>query len=62
MAGFFNWLVASHVTEPGSSLTEPGAVINFIDSSSHPGWYTYAIMLFIWEVVLKQLHNGMQTL
>ena len=30
-------LVASHVTEPGLSLTEPGPVIKFIDISSHTG-------------------------
>ena len=34
---FFNCLVASHVTGPGSSPTEPGAVIKFSDFSSHPG-------------------------
>ena len=34
---FFNCLIASHVTDPGSSLTEPGAVIKFSDFSSHPG-------------------------
>ena len=35
--GFFNCQVASHVTELGSPLTEPGAVINFSDFSSHTG-------------------------
>ena len=34
---FFNYLVAINVTEPGSSLTEPGAVVKFSDFSSHPG-------------------------
>ena len=39
---FSNWelgatWVASQVTEPGSSLTEPGAVTKFSDFSSHPG-------------------------
>ena len=33
----FKYLVASHVTEPGSLLTEPGAVIKFSHFSSHPG-------------------------
>ena len=33
----FKYLVASHVTEPGSLLTEPGAVINFSYFCSHPG-------------------------
>ena len=33
---FFNCLVASHVTEPGSSLNELGAVIKFSDFSSQP--------------------------
>ena len=31
------YLVASHVTELGSLLTEPGAVIKFSHFSSHPG-------------------------
>ena len=30
------YLVASHVTEPGSLLTEPGAIIKFSYFSSHP--------------------------
>ena len=30
-------MVASHVTEPGSSPTESGAMIKFSDFSSHPG-------------------------
>ena len=34
--GFYNCLVVSHVTEPGSSLTELCAVIKFSDFSSHP--------------------------
>ena len=33
----FKYLVASHVTEPGSLLTEPGAVIKFSHFCSHPG-------------------------
>ena len=33
----FKYLVASHVTEPGSSLTEPCAVIKFRHFCSHPG-------------------------
>ena len=33
----FKYLVASHVTEPGLLLTEPGAVIKFSHFSSHPG-------------------------
>ena len=33
----FKYLVASHVTEPGSLLTETGAVIKFSHFSSHPG-------------------------
>ena len=33
----FKYLFASHVTEPGSLLTEPGAVIKFSPFSSHPG-------------------------
>ena len=33
---FFNRLVASHVIEPTSSPTEPGAVVKFRDLSSHP--------------------------
>ena len=33
----FKYLVACHVTEPGSLLTEPGAVIKFSHLSSHPG-------------------------
>ena len=33
----FKYLVASHVTEPGSVLTEPGAVIKFSHFSSHSG-------------------------
>ena len=33
----FEYLVASHVTELGSLLTEPGAVIKFSHFSSHPG-------------------------
>ena len=33
----FKYLVASHVTEPGSLLTEPDAVIKFSHFSSHPG-------------------------
>ena len=33
----FKYLVASHVIEPGSLLTEPGAVIMFSHFSSHPG-------------------------
>ena len=32
----FKYLVASHVTEPGSLLTEPGAVIKFSHFSRHP--------------------------
>ena len=35
----FKYLVASHVTEPGSLLTEPGAVIKFSYFCSHPGIY-----------------------
>ena len=31
------WLIASHMIEPGSSLTEPGTVIKLTDFSSHPG-------------------------
>ena len=34
---WFLLVVASHVTEPGSLLTEPGAVIKFSHFSSHPG-------------------------
>ena len=30
-------VVASHVTEPGWLLTEPGAVIKFRHFSTHPG-------------------------
>ena len=37
----FKYLVASHVTEPGSLLTEPGAVIKFSHFSSHPGIWSY---------------------
>ena len=33
----FKYLVASHETEPGSLLTEPGAVIKFSRFSSHLG-------------------------
>ena len=33
----FKYLVASHVTEPGSLLTEPGAVIKFSHFNSRPG-------------------------
>ena len=33
----FKYLVASHVTEPGSLLIEPGAVIKLSHFSSHPG-------------------------
>ena len=33
----FKYLVASHVTEPGSLLTEPDAVIKFSHFSSQPG-------------------------
>ena len=33
----FKYLVASHVTEPGSLLTEPGAVIKFSHFCSHSG-------------------------
>ena len=33
----FKYLVASHVTEPGSLLTEPGAVIKLSHFCSHPG-------------------------
>ena len=33
----FKYLVASHVTEPGSLLTEPGAAIKFSHFCSHPG-------------------------
>ena len=33
----FQYLVASHVTEPGSLLTEPGAVIKFSHFYSQPG-------------------------
>ena len=33
----FKYLVASHVTEPGSLLTEPCAAIKFSHFSSHPG-------------------------
>ena len=33
----FKYLVASHVTEPGSLLTEPGAVIMLSHFSSPPG-------------------------
>ena len=33
----FKNLVASHVTEPGSLLTEPGAVIKFSNFSSRAG-------------------------
>ena len=33
----FKYLVASHVTEPGSLLTEPGAVIKFSHFCSHTG-------------------------
>ena len=39
----FKYFVASHVTEPGSLLTEQGAVIKFSHYCSHPGtcmlWY-----------------------
>ena len=35
----FKYLVASHVTEPGSLLTEPCAVIKFSHFSSHPDMY-----------------------
>ena len=34
---FFNYPVASNVTERVSWLIEPGAVITFSDFSSHPG-------------------------
>ena len=38
LTGIFEMpVVASHVTEPGSLQTEPGAVITVSDSSSHPG-------------------------
>ena len=33
----YKYLVASHGTEPGSLLAEPGAVIKFSHFSSHPG-------------------------
>ena len=33
----FKHLVASHVTEPGSLLTEPGAVIKISHFCNHPG-------------------------
>ena len=33
----FKYLVAGHVTEPGSLLTEPYAVIKFSYFSIHPG-------------------------
>ena len=33
----FKYLVASHVTEPGQLLTEPGTVIKFSYISSHHG-------------------------
>ena len=33
----FEYLVASHVTEPGSLLTGPDAVIKFSHFSSDPG-------------------------
>ena len=33
----FKYLIASHVAEPGSLLTEPGAVIKSGHFSSHPG-------------------------
>ena len=32
----FKYLVARHVTEPGSLLIEPGAVITFSHFCSHP--------------------------
>ena len=32
----FKYFVANHVTEPGSLLSEPGAVITFSHFSSHP--------------------------
>ena len=35
----FKYFVASHVTEPGSLLTEPCAVIKFRHFSSYPGTY-----------------------
>ena len=40
----FKYLVASHVTEPGSLLTEPGAVIklSFLQSTQ----YMYAIYIY----------------
>ena len=38
---FFNCLVANHVTDPGSSLIEPGAVIKHSDFASHPAQACY---------------------
>ena len=40
--GFFHCLVDSHVTEPGSSLIDPGVLSSVV---SEPTRYTYAIML-----------------
>ena len=42
----FKYLVASHVTEPGSFLTEPGAVIKFSHFSSHPVHVCYKYALY----------------
>ena len=44
----FKYLVASHVAEPGSLLTEPGDVIKFSHFCSHPR-YMYAMILLLVE-------------
>ena len=50
----FKYLVASHVTEPGSLLTEPCAVIKFSHFSSHPGT---CMLWFSAGKVMMCIHN-----
>ena len=52
----FKYLVASHVTEPGSLLTEPGAVIKFSHFSSHPGTCMLHIYIYVYIYILCLYH------
>ena len=56
--GFVNCLFASHVTEPGSTLTEPGAVIKFSDFSSYPVHVCYNDYLI--PVITSIRNNGVR--
>ena len=46
--GFFKYLVASNVTESGSLMTEPGAVIPWFQESPR---YMYAIIFHIFQLI-----------